>query len=110
MDILRCKAPDMVRKEVWAHFLIYNLIRMTMVQAAQSQPKRRPWEISFKCALQALSAFGGFWPVGRLTDPDAYYTHMLSAIAEHRVGHRPDRVEPHAKKERRVYAPKHRQE
>ncbi len=100
MDILRCKAPDMVRKEVWAHFLIYNLIRMTMVQAAQSQPKRRPWQISFKGALQALCAFGGFWPVGRLTDPDAYYTHMLCAIAEHRVGHRPDRVEPRAKKRR----------
>lgn len=100
MDILRCKTPEMVRKELWAHLLIYNLIRMAMAQAAQSQPNRRPWQISFKGALQALSAFGGFWPVGQLADPDAYYTDMLRAIAEHRVGHRPDRVEPRAKKRR----------
>src|SRR3954462_11611562 len=27
MDILRCKAPEMVRKEIWAHLLAYNLLR-----------------------------------------------------------------------------------
>ena len=26
MDVLRCKTPDMVRKEVYAHLLVYNLI------------------------------------------------------------------------------------
>jgi hypothetical protein len=25
MDVLRCKSPEMVRKEVWAHLLVYNL-------------------------------------------------------------------------------------
>jgi hypothetical protein len=99
MDILRCKTPEMLHKEIWAHFLIYNLIRIAMAQAAQSQPCQ-PWQISFKGALQALSAFGGFWPSGQLADPDAYYLDMLRAIAEHRVGNRPDRVEPRAKKRR----------
>jgi hypothetical protein len=99
MDILRCKTPEMVRKEIWVHFLIYNLIRMAMAQAADNH-SCQPWQISFKGALQALSAFGGFWPTGQLTDPDAYYRDMLEAIAEHRVGHRPDRVEPRAKKRR----------
>jgi hypothetical protein len=99
MDVLRCKTPEMVRKEIWAHFLIYNLIRMLLAQAAESQ-SHEPWQISFKGSLQALIAFGGFWPTGELFDPDAYYRAMLEAIAEHPVGHRPDRIEPRAKKRR----------
>jgi hypothetical protein len=99
MDILRCKTPVMLRKEVWAHCLIYNLIRLAMAQAAQEHPCQ-PWQISFKGALQALMAFGGFWPTGQLADPTAYYRDMLQAIAEQRVGQRPDRVEPRAKKRR----------
>jgi hypothetical protein len=34
MRELRCKAPGLVRKEVWAHILAYNLIRTVMTQAA----------------------------------------------------------------------------
>jgi hypothetical protein len=99
MDVLRGKTPAMVRKEIWAHFLVYNLIRTAMAQAG-TRAQRPPWQISFKGALQALSAFGGFWSMGQLADPDAYYAELLQVIGEHRVGHRPDRVEPRAKKRR----------
>ena len=34
MDVLRCKTPEMVRKEIWTCLLPYNLIRRTMLQAA----------------------------------------------------------------------------
>ena len=34
MDVLRCKTPEMVRKELWMHLLVYNLIREVMAQAA----------------------------------------------------------------------------
>src|SRR5919202_1118580 len=34
MGELRCKAPELVRKEVWTHILAYNLIRTVMAQAA----------------------------------------------------------------------------
>jgi hypothetical protein len=34
MDVLRCKTPELVRKEVWAHVLAYNLVRTVMAQAA----------------------------------------------------------------------------
>lgn len=34
MDVLRCKTPEMVRKEIWACLLGYNLVRHTMLQAA----------------------------------------------------------------------------
>jgi hypothetical protein len=99
MDILRCKTPDMVRKEIWAHFLVYNLIRAALAQAAAAHA-RQPWQISFKGALQALHAWGGFWPCQAAADADAHYDALLAAIAEHRVGHRPDRLEPRAVKRR----------
>ncbi len=33
MDILRCKTPELVRKEIWTHILAYNLIRIIIAQA-----------------------------------------------------------------------------
>ena len=35
MDILRCKTPDMVRKEILMHLIVYNCIRCLMVEAAE---------------------------------------------------------------------------
>jgi len=34
MDVLRGKSPQIVRKEIRAHLLAYNLIRSLMAQAA----------------------------------------------------------------------------
>ena len=34
MDVLRCKTPEMVQKEIWAHLLAYNLLRTVMAVAA----------------------------------------------------------------------------
>ena len=34
MDVLRCKTPEMVHKEIWAHLLAYNLLRTVMAVAA----------------------------------------------------------------------------
>ena len=36
MDILRCRTPALVRKEVWTHILAYNLIRTIIAQAANA--------------------------------------------------------------------------
>ena len=56
MDILRCKTPELVRKEIWTHVLAYNLIRTIMAQAA-AKHDIEPRTISFKGALQTLEAF-----------------------------------------------------
>jgi len=56
MDILRCKSPEMVRKEIWAHLLAYNLLRTVMALAA-AENKVEPRKISFKGAKRTLSAF-----------------------------------------------------
>ena len=56
MDVLRCKTPELVRKEVWTHILAYNLIRTIIAQAAAKHGVE-PRTISFKGTLQTLEAF-----------------------------------------------------
>jgi hypothetical protein len=41
MDVLRCKHPDLVRKEIWTHLLAYNPIRGDMAEAAGSKTYHR---------------------------------------------------------------------
>src|SRR6516162_3147392 len=47
MDILRCKSPEMVEKEIWAHLLAYNLLRTVMAVAA-AEHGLEPRQVSFK--------------------------------------------------------------
>lgn len=99
MDVLRCKTPEMVRKEIWAHLLAYNLIRKVMAQAAQEY-QVAPYTISFKATLQTLKAFAlPLLTCAKSKLPDVI-EEMLLAIARHSVGNRPDRVEPRALKRR----------
>src|SRR6516225_4397971 len=56
MRELRCKTPELVRKEVWTHVLAYNLIRTVMAQAA-ARHDVTPRSISFTGAMQTLKAF-----------------------------------------------------
>jgi hypothetical protein len=114
MDILRCKTPELVRKELWAHILAYNLIRAVMAQAAVRHGVE-PRSISFKGAAQVLEAFGPV--IGLQGEDDAeslggIYGRLLDAVAAHRVGDRPDRVEPRKRKRRpkpydRLMKPRH---
>jgi hypothetical protein len=96
MDRLRCKTPELVRKEIWAHVLAYNLIRTVMAQAAAGEGVA-PRSISFKATLQVLEAFRpliahrAHLGAGHLA---ALYEPLLRAIAVHRVADRPDRFEP----------------
>jgi len=99
MDVLRCKSPAMVRKEIWMHLLAYNLIRKLMAQAAASVGVA-PRDLSFKGTLQTLVAFavaGWSCPARR----NELYAAVLRAVATHRVNNRPDRVEPRAVKRRK---------
>jgi hypothetical protein len=98
MEILRCKTPAMVRKEIGMHLLAYNLIRTLLADAAQTAGVA-PRELSFKGALQTLNAFAPVWSSGDV-DQETLYATILAAIARHRVGDRPDRVEPRAVKRR----------
>jgi Transposase DDE domain len=99
MDVLRCKTPGMVQKEIWVHLLAYNLLRTVMAVAA-SEHDVEPRAISFKGAKQALMAFAPKLEAARPQQRARLVEAMLKAVAYHRVGNRPGRWEPRARKRR----------
>ena len=99
MDVLRCKTPEMVRKEIWICLLAYNLIRKAMLQAAK-KAKVAPRELSFTTAMQTIAS--SFLPL-LLVDASTAASLIdvqLSSITKVVVGNRPDRFEPRAVKRR----------
>jgi hypothetical protein len=97
MDQLRCKTPERVRNEFYMHLVAYNLIRRAMALAA-SQADVRPWQVSFKGALQTLN---NFLPLLACHGSvDAWCTAIATAIATHDVANRSDRYEPRLVKRR----------
>ena len=102
MNALRCRTPELVRKEIWTHLLAYNLIRAIVAQAAVAQSVD-PRTISFKGAVQTLKAFQPIIATQGQRDSKTLlrlYQKLLEAIATHRVADRPDRFEPRRIKRR----------
>jgi hypothetical protein len=54
MDMLRCKTPDRVQKEIAVHLLAYNLVRASIARAAAIKHKL-PRQLSFMTAVQQLN-------------------------------------------------------
>ena len=83
MDVLRCRTVDGVQKELTVYALVYNLVRLVMLEAARRQqvPVER---VSFVDAVRWLAeAVSGHAPLRLRVNP-----------------HRPERVEPRVKKRR----------
>ena len=99
MDVLRCKTPEMVEKEIWAHLLAYNLLR-SVIAVAAAGVGIEPREVSFKGAKQAVTAFAPKIEAARPGVRPALIDALLTVIAYHRVGGRPGRWEPRARKRR----------
>jgi hypothetical protein len=97
MDHLRCKTPRRVRNEFWIHLLAYNLIRRAMAVAALRSGVK-PWQVSFKGALQTLNQF--LPQLGTATSVTLLCEALVHCIAAHIVGNRPDRYEPRVRKRR----------
>jgi hypothetical protein len=96
MEHLRCKTPEMARKELWVYLLAYNLIRLLMAQAALLADQI-PRQLSFKHSVQVWMA----WQHGCVNPHDgAAILTLLILIAEPRVARRPGRAEPRALKRR----------
>lgn len=99
MDVLRCQTPAMVRKEVWAHLLAYNLIRTVLAQSAEAHGCA-PRQLSFKGAVQTLAAFAERLLSAPPSQRAELHRWLLAAVGAHLVGDRPNRVEPRARKRR----------
>lgn len=99
---VRCKSPEMVRREVWTTILGYNLIRATAAGAALLHDKQ-PRQISFTGACQYVLASWMQLSCGLIeaSSLEAYLQLMLRQIAGCEVANRPGRLEPRVLKRRR---------
>ena len=114
MDMLSCRTPEMIAREVEMHLVAYNLIRLIMVEASQTchVPLER---LSFKGSLDAMDEFAQCLakiPLRHVHRRQATYAKMLAVIAEDRVPERPGRREPRCLKRRpkaypRMTKPRH---
>jgi len=96
MAELSCNTPQMNEKEVWVHFLAYNLIRLLMAQAAVKAAVH-PRTLSFKHTVQLWSE----WIARRLCSAQHASVELLfTLIGQLSVGNRPGRIEPRARKRR----------
>jgi hypothetical protein len=98
LDVLRCQSPALVRAEFWMHLLGYNLIRGVMAEASTGAGCA-PRELSFAGAVQAVRAFGAWLACCPARAADLRRG-LLALVGCQRVGNRPDRVEPRARKRR----------
>lgn len=101
LEHVRCKSPEMVRRELWTTLLGYNLIRSTAAAAALLD-EVKPRQISFTSTVQFVlqewkQLAKGEIPAQTLT---AFFERMLQGIAKCRVASRPGRIEPRVVKRR----------
>ena len=112
MDILRCKSPSMIRKELLMHFIVYNCLRLLMLKAADKAevPVRL---ISFKASVQALRQWEPLLKSELNTQEQARLLSLLcDSIAASVIIASPGRREPRCKKRRpknyqRLTKPRH---
>jgi putative transposase len=100
LDHVRCKTPEMVRRELWVTLLAYNLIRKVIATAAALH-KKQPRHLGFTLACQSILASWLVLATGSCRDSRALYSMMLAHIAAHEVADRPGRIEPRVLKRRR---------
>lgn len=100
MEVLRCKSPGMVQKEILMHLISHNLVRLFIQEAALvwSVPLQR---ISFKGTLDTLREY--LTAIGckrQRRYVRRMYSLLIAAIAAGQVPDRPCRREPRAVKRR----------
>jgi putative transposase len=96
LEQLRCKTPELMRKEFATYLLAYNCVRRLAYEAAAAH-NLQPHEISFKHTLQTTNEFFRRF---HQSDFTTWLTNFLATLAEVQVANRPDRIEPYTIKTR----------
>jgi len=100
IDVLRCKTPEMIFKELDMHLIAYNLIRALMLTAA-ARKGEQPTDLSFK---QSLSTIRQWTPAMVEAKTEGWHREMLELLyhylSESLLHKRPGRTEPRAVKRR----------
>ncbi len=104
LDHVRCKSPQMVRRELWVTLLAYNLIRKLIATAAALHDKQ-PRQLGFTLACQTVLSSWTLLATGRCRDEKTLWRHALARIAANEVANRPGRIEPRMLKRNRQHYP-----
>lgn len=99
MDVLRCKSQAMVEKEIAVYLLAYNLVRWAMATAA-TLADVLPRTLSFTGANRLLGIFADQLRHAPGKRMSLMMGVVLTSIGGLKLPHRPDRIEPRAKKRR----------
>ncbi len=99
MDLVRAKSPQIALKMITVHLIAYNLVRLQMLRAAKDcgvAPRR----ISFKGALDAISAFAAHIQRSTKKGLRLPCEKLLEVISADLIPLRPGRIEPRVRKRR----------
>lgn len=100
MEVLRCKSPQMVHKELEMFFIAYNLIRCLIVQAGAINDVALD-RMSFKGTVDSVRQFSLAIAQARSKNKqNQLIIALLEVIARDQVPDRPGRLEPRAVKRR----------
>jgi hypothetical protein len=100
MEVLRCKSPQMLHKELEMFFIAYNLIRCLIVEAGASNDVSLD-RMSFKGTVDSVRQFSLAIAQARSKKKqNQLIVELLEVIARDEVPDRPDRLEPRAVKRR----------
>ncbi len=99
MDILSCKTPEMVRKEIYTYLLAYNLLRSVMYEAGTTF-EQNPVRLSLQATRQNLDNYSKEWSSKTHSKAKKIYRTMLKNIADSYEEKRVGRVEPRVRKRR----------
>jgi hypothetical protein len=99
LDPLRCRSPQMIAKEYWAHLCAYNLLRKIAAQAAL-WGECCPWQLSFKATQEAVREVRVLLAIMPAASAAVLAGWLLAAVVQREVGRRPGRFEPRKIKRR----------
>ncbi len=100
MEYLRCKSPEMARKELLAYLAAHNLIRCIIAEAAARYEVNME-SVSFKGTLDALRQYSAAIAQARNQRLRRHlWNDLLLNLVRDLVPHRPNRNEPRAVKRR----------
>jgi hypothetical protein len=102
MDVLRCKTPAMIERELLMHLVAYNLVR-TLMQTSALCHGADLGRLSFKGTLDTVRHFANAAHAaeGKPKTIQALTAELLMAVAKDPNPLRPNRSEPRAVKRRR---------
>ena len=101
MDVLRCRTPEMIRKEVLMHLIAYNCIRRLMAEAAK-EANLAVRVVSFKGSLQALRNWEPHLNQAKMSriERSRLIEDLYEAMTDTPIRQRPGRTEPRCRKRR----------